>query len=75
MNSIRKISVGVDPKNAMHYIVGKPMGAFVVHSITQENDGCVKVFVNLEDKPNSIYPWKTFNPYVPITFEHFIDVE
>lgn len=68
---IRKISVGIDPKNSMHYIVGGSIGNFVVTHIVMDN-GWTMVYVCKTSEPDHIYKWKSFNPYVPITHEHYI---
>lgn len=41
MKYIRKVSVGTDYKNAMHYIVGQEVlgGYYVINDISQEKTG------------------------------------
>ena len=73
---LRKISVGADPKNAMHYIVDGYMGLFKIRNIARLSNGKLRVFVSVDKHPNSLFPWKTFNPNTtPITEEHYIEIE
>ena len=74
---LRKISVGLDPKNSMHYVVDNTMGKFIIHTISKLDDGRIRIFVSVIGRdPDTIYPWKTFNPNTtPITEEHYIEIE
>tara|TARA_B100001248_G_C27251017_1_gene393800 strand:- start:172 stop:393 length:222 start_codon:yes stop_codon:yes gene_type:complete len=55
-NYIRKISVGADYKNAMHYIVGQQVmnGSYEIAEINQEENS-VSIWVK---KGNEIIKWK-----------------
>ena len=56
MNYIRKISVGSDYKNAMHYIVGQEIlgGSYLIDSINFEEKG-YSVWVK---KDGEVVKWK-----------------
>jgi hypothetical protein len=56
MNYIRKISVGSDYKNAMHYIVGQEVlgGSYLIDSINFEEKG-YSVWVK---KDGEVVKWK-----------------
>jgi len=67
MNEIRKIAVGPDYKNAMHYEVGQSVikGIYKIHSI-QEKDGCYVVRIV---KDNIVVDWKKVNLQMPVHVE------
>lgn len=73
MSLIRKISVGPDYKNAMHFIVGQDVlgNSHTIHSITMDNDG--RYLIHIKNSSNEIVLWKSFTFTVPITVEHNID--
>lgn len=68
---IRKICVGLDYKNGMHYTVGQSVlnGTHTIDNIIQNEDG-VHVWVKNGD---DLFRWKSWNVYVPIHFEYEID--
>jgi hypothetical protein len=59
MSYIRKISVGSDYKNAMHYIVGNPAmrGAYTIHEIVKDKGG-YGLWVRNEE--GEVFQWKFF---------------
>lgn len=67
---IRKVSIGADLKNAIHYIVGqKVMGdRYSILHIIDTPQGSIQVWVkHLETYEVQI--WKEFNKNMPITIE------
>lgn len=66
---IRKISVGLDYKSSMHYIVGqKVLGeSHEIHLIRNE-DGFVKVYIINEKQ--EVLLWKSFSPTTPMSIEY-----
>lgn len=71
-NEIRKITIGVDYKNSMHYIVGQEVlgGSNVIHAITDIGDG---YFVWIENVNKEIVVWKNPNKNLPILVEFNIN--
>ena len=71
MNYIRKISVGADYKNAMHYIVNQEVlgGSYTISDIAQEQEG-FSVWIK---KDQEITKWKDFKN-IPVTIEYNIDI-
>ena len=67
---IRKISVGVDYKNAMHYVVGQEVlrGSGYIYQI-QIDDG-VDIWIKKDDE---VLKWKSFNINMPISIEYNIN--
>jgi hypothetical protein len=64
---IRKISVGPDYKDAMHYSVGQEVyGGHTISNIIQSSDKTVTVFIK---KLGEQKMWKQFNPSVAISLE------
>lgn len=72
MSRIRKISVGLDYKSAMHYIVGQPIldNTHTIHAIEQNKDGSHSVWI--QDEAGTIVCWKRFSELTPITIEYNI---
>ena len=72
MSYIRKISVGSDYKNAMHYIVGKPAmgGSHTIHEIVKDNDG-YGLWVRNDN--GEVFQWKFFEA-LPCVIEFDIDL-
>ena len=66
-NYIRKISIGSDYKNAMHYIVGQEVlgGSYFIETIDLEDEG-YSVWVK---KRGEIIKWKEFSN-IPVTIEY-----
>lgn len=71
MNYIRKISVGSDYKNAMHYIINQDVlgGSYVISDIAKEEDG-FSVWVM---KDNESVKWKEFKD-IPVVIEYNINL-
>jgi hypothetical protein len=71
-NEIRKLTIGVDYKNSMHYIVGQEVlgGSNVIHAITDIGDG---YFVWIENVNKEIVVWKNPNKNLPILVEFNIN--
>lgn len=71
MNYIRKISVGADYKNAMHYIVGQEVlgGSYTIAEINQEEDS-YSVWVK---KKNEVLKWKEISN-TPIIIEYNLNI-
>lgn len=70
MNLIRKIAVGPDYKNAMHYEVGQQVirGKYNIHSIEELEEGYVIRIV----KDNVVVDWKKVNLQMPVHIEYNI---
>lgn len=71
MNYIRKISVGADYKNAMHYIVGQEVlgGSYTIAEINQEEDS-YSIWVK---KKNEVLKWKEISN-TPIIIEYNLNI-
>lgn len=71
MNYIRKISVGADYKNAMHYIVGQEVlgGSYTIAEINQEQDS-YSIWVK---KKNEVLKWKEISN-TPIIIEYNLNI-
>ena len=71
MNYIRKISVGSDYKNAMHYIINQDVlgGSYVISDIAKEDAG-FSVWVM---KDNESVKWKEFKD-IPVVIEYNINL-
>ena len=67
MSYIRKISVGSDYKNAMHYIVGQDVmgGSYTISEIVSDNKG---YGVWIKNKKGESVQWKFFDN-VPCVIE------
>ncbi len=72
MSLVRKLSIGQDYKNAMHYTVGQEVyGGHCIVDIEEQKDK----FVIFIEKNNEIKEWKTFNKNMGISVENNIDFE
>lgn len=73
MAFIRKISIGPDYKNAIHYTIDQGIinGTHTVNSIKLNIDGSYTIFV--ENTDHEVYQWKTISSTVPVIVEHNID--
>lgn len=70
MNEIRKISVGVDYKNSMHYVVGQQvLSDYNIHAIMSTENG----YVIWIEKGDEILCWKEININVPVIIEYNIN--
>jgi hypothetical protein len=72
--NIRKISIGPDYKNAMHYVMGQEVlrGAYTIHLITFNNES-TSYEIWIENDENEIILWKGFSNTVPVSIEYNID--
>lgn len=71
---IRKISIGLDYKTSMHYIVGqKALGdSHEIHVISKNpDDGFTRVYI-INDK-QEVLLWKSFSPTVPMSIEYNVN--
>jgi hypothetical protein len=73
MSLIRKIAVGPDYKNAMHYEVGQQVirGKYKIHSI-EELDGEYVIRIVAE---NIVVDWKKVNLQMPVHIEFNINYD
>lgn len=71
---IRKISIGLDIKQAMHYIVGKPIldNRYTVHLIKSNGD---YIDIYVEDSFKAVFLWKSVSITTPHTLEYSLDFE
>lgn len=67
---IRKISIGVDYKDAMHYTVGQAMRGQTIHTIRQVNTQHYEIYIT--DEGGATYCWKTIIN-MPVVVEHDIE--
>jgi hypothetical protein len=72
--NIRKISIGPDYKNAMHYVVGQDVlrAAYSIHMI-KFNAKTMSYEIWIENADDEIICWKSFNSTIPISIEYNID--
>lgn len=72
MNYIRKISIGANYKDAMHYIVGNSVmdGKYTIYDISQDESGMYSVWIK---KDSEVTKWKDFQN-IPITIEYNLDI-
>lgn len=72
MSYIRKISIGANYKDAMHYLVGNSVmdGKYSIYEISQDNEGVYSVWIK---KNTEVIKWKDFKR-IPITIEYNIDI-
>lgn len=70
MGLIRKISIGPDYKNAMHYTIGQEVyGGHILIDIVETD---VKYILYIEKK-DEVKEWKSFNRNMAISTEDNID--
>jgi hypothetical protein len=71
---VRKISVGVEYKSAMHYILGQHVcdGKYIIHLISY-SDSKKGYSVFIENENSEVFLWKFFNANMPISVEYNID--
>jgi len=67
---IRKISIGVDYKDAMHYTVGQFMRGQTIHAIKQIDSKHYEIYIT--DKDNVTFLWKSI-VNMPVVVEQDID--
>ena len=70
-NYIRKISIGSDYKNAMHYVVDQDVmgGLWKIHAVSQDEEG-YSLWIQ---KNEEIKKWKFFSINTPITIEYNVN--
>jgi hypothetical protein len=68
---IRKISIGPDYKNAMHYQLGQTVCVdHEILSIEQGDNGEIHLLIG---KDTNAFYWKTYTSTVPVSIEYNID--
>jgi len=69
---IRKITIGLDYKNSMHYIVGQEVlgGSNTIHAIIDNGND---YYVWIENKNKELSVWKSPNKNLPILVEFNIN--
>lgn len=70
MNKIRKISVGSDLKDAIHYFIGSKGAKGIVKDIIYDGDLWFSVYIIEE---NVIQLWKSINKNMVIAIEYEIN--
>ncbi len=72
MKLIRKISIGSDYKNSMHYVNGQSVldKTYSINNIMQIEDGSVQIWI---EKNSEVILWKSFTKEVPKVIEFRID--
>jgi hypothetical protein len=73
---IRKISIGNDLLNAMHFQAGKPAmgGSSNISDIIKNIDGSIDVFISRSPEGLvEIVKWKTIGATVPVTIEYNLE--
>jgi len=72
MNLIRKISIGSDYKNSMHYVDGQFVldKSYVISNILQLDDLSIQIWI---EKDKEVVLWKSFSKDVPKVIEFRID--
>ena len=67
MKHIRKISVGANYKDAMHYVVDQQVmgGDWNIHAVTKDDEG-YNIWIQCKEE---IKKWKQFNQNMPVTLE------
>jgi hypothetical protein len=70
---IRKISIGVDYKVAMHYLVGQDVlnGGYKIHAIRSLPGSGYEVYI--ENEHNEVLLWKLINLTMPCVIEYNIN--
>jgi len=72
MSYIRKISIGGNYKDAMHYLVGNTVmdGSYSIYQISKDEKDIYSVWIK---KGEEVVKWKDFKN-IPITIEYNIDI-
>lgn len=69
---IRKISIGPNYKDAMHYTVGQTVCRdHEIYSIKKDDDSGDYIIMIAKD--NAVLIWKSFTPTIPVSVEYNID--
>jgi len=73
MELIRKISIGPDILNAMHFSVGQKLlkGTHTVDNIVRTDDMKIQIWVQNDE--DEVYLWKEINQHTPVTIEYNIE--
>ncbi len=66
---IRKISVGIDLLNAMHFIVGQSV-LRDSHKIVEIKEFESGYHIRIQNELGEIVLWKSINRFVPVTVEY-----
>ncbi len=72
---IRKVSIGPDYKNAMHFQVGQTVikgEAKISNIILDVMTGNINIYISSKDE---VHLWKSLNKSIPVTIEYDIDIE
>jgi hypothetical protein len=69
---IRKISVGPDYKNSMHYTIGQRVlgDNYSIHLISRDDNGIVSIYIESKEE---VFLWKVINGNMPYILESDID--
>lgn len=72
MRLIRKISIGPNYRESMHYLHGQSVlgGKYTIHLIRQIDNGDIQIHIEGNDE---VVLWKVINSTVPFVIEHDID--
>ena len=72
MEEIRKIAVGADYKNAMHYIVGQVVlnGTATIEHICRTKKSSIEIWIKNKD---GVMKWKEFTSQMPTSIEFNIE--
>lgn len=77
-NKVRKVSIGPDYKDAMHFTVGQSVlgQSHTIHSIKigMANQMQKQVIVYIQNDSNEVYPWKSFIG-TPFSVEYDIEFD
>lgn len=73
MSYIRKISIGNDYKESMHYVVGQSVldKTYDIHTINQLDSGSIQIWIV---KEGEIILWKSISESMPKVLEYRIDL-
>lgn len=70
MQEIRKVSIGNDYKNSMHYVVGQTvLGSYLIHTIHRVENG-IAIWI---EKDKEVVCWKEINNNTPMVLEFNIN--
>lgn len=72
---IRKVSIGPDYKNAMHFQVGQTVikgEASISNILLNPMSGHISIYISSKDE---VHLWKSLNSSVPVVIEYDIDIE
>lgn len=67
---IRKISIGPDYKQAMHFTVGQQFRDLTIHTISSEAEG---YFIYVQDEEGAVMVWKFISRSYPSIVEYDIE--